>query len=166
MLLYLLCFATTFLFGQENKINPNSILFGKANIPLYKRNNGMDIKEILKRADSDDYFEAEIIQKKDKRFYIKTMDMYTDTVFLGWVDKRYVGVGLRNKSVHSIPIYEFPRFNSKKTIIKINIMSVTAEVLNINGNWLKICFNKNGKKIIGWLAPDNQCYNLYTMCSG
>ena len=159
------CFVTILLYGQKNEIVPNSFLLGNS-ITIYKSSNGKQIKRILAKPNSDDFYQSDVLFKRDNRFYLKANSIYNDKLVFGWVDCKDVKVGLRSTSNDSIPIYTVPKYAAGKRVVHIHIESVIAEVIAIDKNWLKVCFMNKGKKVIGWLAPENQCCDLYTMCSG
>ena len=160
-------FVIVDLYGQKDTFIPNSYLIGNSIIPLYKNSLGKLIKKRVNNSLLDNYYETQIISKKNNRFFVQVNCVNcNNSIISGWLDIKYVGVGLRNKSYNSIPLYSLPNYKSKRIVVKVHIESIIAIIIDKNGKWLKVYFDNNRKKIIGWLAPDNQCYNLFTMCTG
>ena len=63
---------------------------------------------------------------------------------------------------HEVSLY-------KHSDIKSKIVFRTAEytqchVLDVNSNWIKVWFEVDGKKIIGWLKPEDYCAWPWTAC--
>ena len=155
------------IYAQKDTFIPNSYLIGNGIIPLHQNSFGKLTEKKINNSLSDSYYETQIIRKKSNRYFVKVNCVNcNNSIFAGWVDMKYVGVGLRNKSSDSIPLYSLPNYKSKKIVVKVHVESIIAVIIDKNGKWLKVYFDNNREKVIGWLAPDNQCYNLFTMCTG
>ena len=164
IILYVYFFVNA-LFSQNN-FKPNSYLVDGKIIPLYSEDTGTKVKNNLDNSDSDYYYEARIIIKKNNRFFVELNNVKDNKKYLGWIELKYLGVGLRkDKNFNVIPIYQHSNYHSKKRNVAIHIESVIAKVTGIDKQWLKVYFYKKGIKITGWLSPKNQCYNLYNMCT-
>lgn len=164
IVLYLFFFVNA-LYSQNN-FKANSYLVDGKIIPLYFNESETKIKKSLDNSNTDYYYETRIIEKKNNRFFVELNYIKDNKKYLGWVELKHVGVGLRNNvNFNVIPIYEYSSYKSKKLNVDIHIESVIAKVTEIDKQWLKIYFYKNKKKVTGWLSPKNQCYNLYNMCT-
>ena len=115
----------------------------------------------------DSFFQIEIIKGYKDKFFVNINCINCETsIDSCWINKKNAGIGLRNKTINFIPIYNEPEYDSKIKIVNIPIESILARLVDIKDLWVKITFEFKNKKFIGWLAPENQCINLFTMCLG
>jgi hypothetical protein len=152
--------------------NTNGFLIGDT-IVLFDRAKSSIATQFIDNTNTDVYYEVEIISKKNDRFQIKLNPINYDSITVDinifwWIETKNIGVGLRNCERSKIPIYDKPKKEStKKDVYVYAAESVIANITDIKENWLKISFETfDKKKITGWLSPNNQCFNLFTMCCG
>lgn len=163
--LFILFFISNFLFCQK-KESAIAVISSVKNFNIYHNSSGNKIKFKIQQVD-DDYYELELIKKDKNRFYANiNCVLCSGKNKVSWVDIKYAEIGLRSSNNNSINIYPKPHSKYFKNTIKIHTESVIANVLDFKDNWLKVSFYWNGKTTIGWLAPENQCENFYTMCTG
>lgn len=150
----------------QNINKPYGFLVGDT-ICIYK--NYKDSKPIyyIYNSITDSFFQIEIIKEYKEKFFVNVncinCKTYIDSC---WINKKNAGIGLRNKTINFVPLYNKPDYNSKFKILNVPTESILAKIVDIKDHWVKISFEFKNKKFIGWLAPENQCSNLYTMCLG
>jgi hypothetical protein len=147
----------------QNINKPYGFLVGDT-ICIYKNYRDNEPIYYINNPINDSFFQIEIIKGyKDKFFVNINCETSIDSC---WINKKNAGIGLRNKTINFIPIYNEPEYDSKIKIVNIPIESILARLVDIKDLWVKITFEFKNKKFIGWLAPENQCINLFTMCLG
>lgn len=129
--------------------------------------------ELLVDSASNAFYIVDIIGSSNNRFLVNIMSSDTDSQPLSmdsvWISKSNVGVGLTTTRINNepkIPLYNKPSYSSSYSILPTDAAYNIVQVLECDGKWLKIRFCNKGKEMIGWIAPENQCINMYSMCSG
>ena len=129
--------------------------------------------ELLVDSVSNAFYLAEIIGSSNNRFLVNIMSSDMDSQPFSmdsvWISKSNVGVGLTTTKISNepkIPLYNKPSYSSSYIILPTDAAYNIAQVLECDGKWLKIRFCNKGKEMIGWIAPENQCINMNSMCSG
>lgn len=119
------------------------------------------------------YLIAEIISNNNDCFLVNFMPSDEESSLVSkdsvWVAKSNIAIGLRGhdyKGMSKIPLYNYPDYNAMHGLYVVNTAYLLAQVTEYKDRWLKICLENNGTVVIGWLAPENQCTNMYTMCMG
>jgi hypothetical protein len=147
--------------------HPTGFFIGDS-IPVFANSYNDKIQEMYDNTNSDIFFQTHIIRAKNNCFYV-SIEPINDTtrhILHGWAQVGSIGVGLYNRQREEIPLYEKPTYISNINIVKVQVESVIATVKHCKGKWLEIEFNIGDQRIRGWLAPENQCADLYTMCCG
>lgn len=78
-------------------------------------------------------------------------------------------LGLAPKNIDGkpmIPLYNKPSFRSKLSMLPKDAAYSIAQVCDCKERWLKIRIRGTKDDIVGWLPPENQCVNMYSMCCG
>ncbi|MCF8297022.1 MAG: GW dipeptide domain-containing protein [Saprospiraceae bacterium] len=75
-----------------------------------------------------------------------------------WIPINEIWINLANDSSS---IYLKPNKNSIKQTVGFH----RVNLIEINGNWAKIQFESNEKKIIGWIHKEDQCGLPWTTCN-
>ena len=57
-------------------------------------------------------------------------------------------------------------FRSKLSMLPQGAAYSIAQVCDCKERWLKIRIRGTKDEIVGWLPPENQCVNMYSMCCG
>lgn len=142
-------------------------------IMIYNFSEGKSIKYVIKDTLEDNFFETQILKKKDNRFEVKISSVYDVNLKInkGWIKQGDLSVGFRSSNQNrTIPIYNNPNINSHFFYLSSpeSVIGIISDIMFVKNNqtWLKVSFILNGKKKSGWLSPENQCYNLFTMCTG
>lgn len=122
---------------------------------------------------SDAYYIAEIIGSNKDCFLVNYMPSDVESTLSSkdsvWISKRNAGIGIKGtiyNGKNQIPLYGEPDYDATRGFYVTNSVIQLVQVLDYKDRWLKICVNDNDCVIIGWLAPENQCVNMYTMCTG
>lgn len=129
--------------------------------------------ELLVDSASNAFYIVDIIGSSNNRFLVNIMSSDTDSLPFSvdsvWIPKSNVGVGLTTTKISNepkIPLYNKPSYSSSYSILPTDAAYNIAQVLECDGKWMKIRFCNKGKEIIGWIASENQCINMNSMCSG
>lgn len=81
-----------------------------------------------------------------------------------WIEKGTVGINSRNHDGQTVNLYNEPESSSKIIGQFTNIQ--TLVVWDACENWAYVeVKDENGKKLKGWLSPEDQCANPYTTCN-
>jgi hypothetical protein len=153
--------------GYGQNVYPVGVFVGDS-IEMFANSTNNYSKGIIKNDNINGYYEVTILKKRHGRFLVLSnpINVKFHQQQKGWVNVGVVGIGLTNKILGEVPIYCLPNKRTNPQIIKIITESIIAKILNTKQNWMKISFESNGQIITGWLAPENQCNNLFTMCIG
>ena len=119
------------------------------------------------------YLIAEVISSNKDCFLVNLMPSDEKSSLISkdsvWVSKANISIGLRgpnHNGMSKIPLYNRPDYSTMHGFYVINTASTLAHVLECKNGWCKIRLNCSGVIVVGWLAPENQCTNMYTMCMG
>lgn len=129
--------------------------------------------ELLADSASNVFYVVDIIESCKNRFLVKISSSDTDSLPFSidsvWIQKNNVGVGLAPKNIDGkpmIPLYNKPSFRSKLSMLPQGAAYSIAQVCDCKERWLKIRIRGTKDDIVGWLPPENQCVNMYSMCCG
>ena len=129
--------------------------------------------ELLADSASNAFYIVDIIESCKNRFLVKISSSDTDSLPFSidsvWIPKNNVGVGLAPKNIDGkpmIPLYYKPSFRSKLSMLPQGAAYSIAQVCDCKERWLKIRIRGTKNEIVGWLPPENQCVNMYSMCCG
>ena len=127
----------------------------------------------IKEYNSDFFYNAIILEKKENRFKLKIAMSDIDAKIesepiIGWVDKTNCGVFLLcNEYVEQIPmlyLYEYPIIDSVRNII--DIRGIDRSWISIDDTYngfARISFEIDGIKYSGWI--NKYCTDMYSLCS-
>ena len=132
-------------------------------IPPY----GKKIKDIKNNIEEEDFVIFDLLQKRDSMYYVIAYSGSTDDVLaIGWISQN-TKLGVYSAAYGDLhcSLYKTP-FDRKQIIITEAVYNPNMyEVLDFEGNWLKVRVKINNKFYVGWLPPEMQCANPYTTCS-
>lgn len=115
---------------------------------------------------NNDFFRVALIKKRYKRYFVRITNLsITDSyACYGWLN--HLSVGITFKS-NEIALYERCNKSSNSRELIVPLGTTIANVLNFRDNgWMKISFDLYDSHFIGWLPPEFQCDNYFTMCCG
>ena len=128
---------------------------------------------LLRDSTSNAYLIADIIKYSNDRFLVNIMSSDTDAFPFEmdsiWISTKNVGIGITTSNVNGkpgIPLYARPSYDSKHAMLPNDAAYIITEVSEFKERWLKIRYNDKDNVLTGWLAPENQCINMYSMCCG
>ena len=106
----------------------------------------------------------ELIGKSERRFQVIAINaLYGDEACRGWIDKSIEIVVDSRSYIDWIPLYWEPTVNEKKSYV----VRPLGRVIDFEGLWLKIeGFDAIKQYFCGWLAPWDQCAEVYSSCGG
>ena len=104
----------------------------------------------------------------DSMFNVIAFSSLTDSVITsGWIYKNnHLGIfsSAYNKEQH-MQLFEHPSTNSEIVIEESSYNSDVYEVIDADGEWLKVRIRIRDSIFEGWMPPFFQCSNPYTTCS-
>ncbi len=92
------------------------------------------------------------------------MTDYLEDGETGWIHSSVCAGNLRNYDGREVEIYEGPNTEAP-VVYTIKDMEAFVRVIDGSGDYVKIKYEKDGKKYEGWLKADMVCGNPYTSCS-
>lgn len=158
VLLYCDCFAIT-LFTINNQP-----------VPLYDDNDKI-VEYIQNDSIKEDYLHIyPDTNQHDSlyrdKIYIKTKYVFKDGTTKGWVRKSDLRV-IIHCCTHTLCLYSEPSYNGNKIGCLERYNYNTVQILQIKGEWLYVKFQDwNDVTYEGWLSPEDQCYDPYSLCCG
>jgi hypothetical protein len=115
----------------------------------------------------EDYYTVYIKKIKNDMAYVMAASIFFDTIpRFGWIDLKHLQILPAKYS--SINLHKKPKKNSSiKTVIINPGYDNPINILNCKGNWLYVSFlDIDGFVKEGWMEPEDQCSDPYSMCSG
>ena len=129
--------------------------------------------ELLADSASNAFYIVDIISSYNNRFLVNIMSSDMDSMPFSmdsvWISNENVGIGLTPTKINGeskIPLYNKPSNNSNYSLLPKDAAYNIAQILECQGKWQKVRLRNKENDIIGWLAPENQCVNMYSMCCG
>lgn len=142
----------------------------RLNSPSIQTNNDWKFQPLATDSTNNAYLIAELLDSDQDCFLVNFWPSDIESGLCSrdsvWILKDNIGIGLRRTGNNGIPLYNCPSYKAMHSYYDINTSSELAKVIEFKNGWLKIRFNYDRSVIVGWLAPENQCLNMYTMCMG
>lgn len=117
---------------------------------------------------NEDFIMFTIKDVNDSMFNVIAFSSLTDSVITsGWIYKNnHLGIfsSAYNKEQH-MQLFEHPSTNSEIVIEESTYNSDVYEVIDADGEWLKVRIRIRDSIFEGWMPPFFQCSNPYTTCS-
>lgn len=147
------CNCDAFLIPDEGKIP----LYVNANSPeiLYEINNDT-LTEV--------FYNLTILETKGNFLNVVPTSINDTLKKAAWIENKYVGI-YSAKYNSTLNLYAEANVKSK---IMFKIKEYFTEPLNIiscSGNWLYVSVTLKNKVYKGWMAPEDQCANVYSTCN-
>jgi uncharacterized protein YgiM (DUF1202 family) len=99
-----------------------------------------------------------VVIKSSNEKYFK-LDIPDLNLFNIYIEKKWINVNSRNYDNQLISFLAKPNSNSK--IVKSINSQLTFNILEIEGNWVKVAYRN---EVLGWIHSDMLCGNPYTTC--
>ena len=133
-------------------------------ISMYKNLNGNKITKLQHNFEDEDFITFSILAKNDTMYYVEASFEIDGVIGRGWIEKSdHIKIYCRNYD-QSLNLYTQPSEQSPVQCIIEEYFSEQCDVIDYDGDWLKIKISLNGEKFEGWLSPDMQCCNPYSTC--
>lgn len=135
-------------------------------VPLYKGDSGRVIAFLKHDLDDENFIQFKILNKSEEMFYVHVYKSQNENKILlkGWIKKeKHLGIYSRAYNKNLI-LYKNPEDNSE-IVCQEEYESKMYEVIDCQGDWLKIKTVIDGKIYEGWIPPESQCANVYSTCS-
>ena len=117
---------------------------------------------------NEDFIMFTIKDVNDSMFNVIAFSSLTDSVITsGWIYKNnHLGIfsSAYNKEQH-MQLFEHPSTNSEIVLEESSYNSDVYEVIDADGEWLKVRICIRESIFEGWMPPSFQCSNPYTTCS-
>lgn len=134
-------------------------------INLY--NNSMKDSALIIQNDleNEDYIYFGLIAKNDSMYYVEARFEIMGYIGKGWIDRNNtLKIYSRNYSQKLI-LYAEPNSISNVQCVIDKYVPLLFDVLDFNGQWLKVKLKYNETIYEGWLSPEMQCCNHYSTCN-
>lgn len=123
-------------------------------------------KRLRNNLEEEDIVMFDLLQKNDTMYYVLAYSGLTDEVLAtGWIYKDNNLTVDFSAYDRDLVIYRNVNDRSDKIVSDKEHLVTDVEVIDFEGDWLKIRFKYKGKAYVGWLPPEMQCANPYTTCS-
>lgn len=136
-------------------------------VNVFDNPNGNIIKSVKNDNDGEDIVMFNLLQKQDSMYYVIAYNGGTNQILAkGWISQN-TNLGVYSAAYGDLPcfLYKTP-FNRKQIVIEEKVYNSNMyEVLDFEGEWLKVKIKVGNKFYIGWMPPEMQCANPYTTCS-
>lgn len=122
------------------------------------------------------YIECNIVKIKNKKVLVKMMPVgvYPEQISKlnkSWIDINNLGICYQidysnYEKNGQVLLYKRPNSKSNIVCLEIEPSDFIANVIHKYHSWIKVNVALNGKNITGWLAPENQCVEIFNRCMG
>lgn len=130
---------------------------------------GTELFAVRNNLDEEWYVSLRIKGRTPNMFFCDFFDMAGDCCYIGegWIRKEHLSVLLRFPyQHHEFKLYKTPNSSGGITCCINDSEEYVVTVVDAMGSWLKVKV-ENGENVnVGWLAPENQCSDLYSACCG
>ncbi|MGI6291429.1 MAG: hypothetical protein ACOXZH_03235 [Bacteroidales bacterium] len=131
-------------------------------IPPY----GKKVKELKNNMEEGNIVMFDLLQKNDSMYYVLAYSGLTNEILAtGWIHKKNKLSICFLAYDRDLVIYRNVNDRSDKILSDKEYLVTDVEVIDYEGEWLKIKFKYKGIFHVGWLPPEMQCANPYTTCS-
>ncbi len=114
------------------------------------------------------YIHFSLLGKGEESYDVIAWDTLDDTYLGSGTISNQVPLGIcsRQYNPHERPnkFYSKPDYSSPYELDTTYIVDV-LRVFDFNGTWLKVEYEIEGVKRVGWFPPEMQCANVYSTCS-
>ena len=130
-------------------------------IPIYKDyKNHVVINSILNDTISENYFIGVIYEIKNNFSRIKGSYVFGEEIIEGWIKTEHLGIYLSD--FLNVSLYSKPFYSSKKWILK-NPEWYPIPIIKCKNNWVYVKYIDSHQKKSGWIPPEHQSSNPYTI---
>lgn len=137
-------------------------------IEVYEWPNGKLKQKIQSNHIDEDFIMLSMIGRQNGFYRVKASYSIAGQIVEGWIKQDiHIGVYARAYPVgDSLRLMSAPEKTSTANSLKIGYTTQLFEVIDCNSKgWLKVSILLNGKRLEGWIAPEDQCDNPYTTCN-
>lgn len=138
-------------------------------INIFDKPGGKIITTLKNNITEENFVMFDLLQKNDSMFYVIAYYSLDESIITkGWVFKNsHYGIYSRmyNPEVRPLILFENPNDTLHVIVKETKYNPNIYEVIDFDGNWLKVKVNINDKVYQGWIPPEMQCSNVYTTCS-
>lgn len=127
---------------------------------------GQVIKTIKNDIENENVVMFQLLEKNDSMFHVIAY-WSLDLKFLvdGWIYKKnHLRIFSASYNQDFI-LYEMPYIRENIVITENKYNPKMYEVIDFEGNWLKIKTKVGDKICQGWMPPEMQCSNIYSTCN-
>jgi len=127
---------------------------------------GQVIKTIKNDIENENVVMFQLLEKNDSMFHVIAY-WSLDLKFLvdGWIYKKnHLRIFSASYNQDFI-LYEMPYTRENIVITENKYNPKMYEVIDFEGNWLKIKTKVGDKICQGWMPPEMQCSNIYSTCN-
>ncbi len=123
-------------------------------------------KRLRNNLEEEDIVMFDLLQKNDTMYYVLAYSGLTNKVLAtGWIYKDNNLTVDFSAYARDLVIYRNVNDRNDKILSDKEHLVTDVEVIDFEGDWLKVQFKYKGKACVGWLPPEMQCANPYTTCS-
>jgi hypothetical protein len=134
-------------------------------IPLYNNNNTQTILYTIKNDPFNEvYYNFSITKHKKGYLRVIPFSINDSLKKSGWIKNKNVGI---YSAAYNRILYLYADSNSQSNVL-YSIKEYFPEpltILSCSGKWLYVEITLKNKCYRGWMAPEDQCSNVYTTCN-
>lgn len=138
----------------------------KGTVPVFsKPDGGVLIANLRNNQKEGIYYNLFLLRKRQDKFLAAIFDASEEDLFIayGWVDKKYLGIYVRNYSQPLI-LFANPADDSDELFTISEYYPEIVQITAFYKLWIKVEFYVNKKFVYGWIPYEMQCSNVWTTC--
>lgn len=166
--IFLFCVTSIYVYSQkpEPDCDCSVILIPQQEwVPLFNYPGGKITGKLMNDTTKENYVVFTLIKTKNDYAYVIGGAVLKDTLERrGWIEKRLLGIYPGDYS-KPVKLYSKPDKSSKVNISIMYSQYSPLEVIDCKNGWLLVELIREDNTYSGWLPPDNQCANPYTVCN-
>lgn len=134
-------------------------------IPLYTNNTTHIVAYTIQNDPANEiYYSFSITEHKNDLLKVIPFSVNDSLKKPGWIKSKNVGIYSANYN-RELHLYIKPSQQSGITSTIKEYFIEPLTILACSGKWLYVQINLNSKSYKGWIAPEDQCANVYTTCN-
>lgn len=154
-------------FSQNEKLD--AVIYWRYvnSVNIFDKPNGTVINTIQNDTVNENLIRL-TISKIENGFLKVKIGLEMDNVsFNGWIKSAtYIGAYLRHEAhPMDLILYSCPKEAKDNIILLTDWEPDFITILDFEKDWVNVCVNYKGKRIMGWIQRNNLCANSYSTCS-
>jgi hypothetical protein len=142
------------------------LILDNESISLYPSadSKGNELYAIKNDSINEIYYNFFISESKENLLKVVPTSINDSLKKTGWIRNKYVGIYSKNYN-RPLNLYSEANNQSKKRHIIDEYITEPLTIITCSKKWLYVSVMIKSSKYEGWMAPEDQCANVYSTCN-